>query len=342
MAHEIDLGGTIYISSKRAATLTGYTQDYIGQLARSGAITAQRVSGLWYIVEESLRNYKAKADEFKPTPPPRIATPDLDAAVSFDGKDYISAQRAAKVTGYNPDYVSQLARSEKIVSRQIGNRWYVDREGIVAHKKHNDSLLAAVQAESVGLGHPDSTGPKNPATNEGENDDLHFNYVKDDPSELMPAVDSEGRDIERRDADSLDGSIDSIETASDVNEIADDEAHEIPIRVLSPKPRSMVSLRPTISESMAVSAMANKAKSKKSPIYIGITAILSLVLVLAGASGYLFFIKNETSTVPLEQALNANLNSITPKSIVSNFPTISVPDSIQGLVSKELYYKRQR
>ena len=70
MAQEIDLGGTIYVSSKRAAEITGYTQDYIGQLARAGSITAQRVSGLWYVVEESLRNYKSKADEFKPTPPP--------------------------------------------------------------------------------------------------------------------------------------------------------------------------------------------------------------------------------------------------------------------------------
>ena len=71
--------------------------------------------------------------------------------VSFDGKDYISASRAAKITSYNQDYVGQLARSGKILSRQIGNRWYIEREGLLAHKKEKDGLLGSVQAESVGL-----------------------------------------------------------------------------------------------------------------------------------------------------------------------------------------------
>ena len=69
MAQEINLGGTIYISSKYAAEKTGYTQDYIGQLARGGSIEAKRVSGMWYILEESLRAYKEKADQFVPVPP---------------------------------------------------------------------------------------------------------------------------------------------------------------------------------------------------------------------------------------------------------------------------------
>ena len=108
MAQDIDLGGTIYISSKRAAEITGYTQDYIGQLARGGSIAAQRVSGLWYVVEESLKNYKTKADEFKPEPPKGFTSSvDLESAVSFDGKDYVSAQRAAKITGYPQEYVGQ-------------------------------------------------------------------------------------------------------------------------------------------------------------------------------------------------------------------------------------------
>ena len=136
MANEIDLGGTIYVSSKRAAEITGYTQDYVGQLARGGQILAQRISGLWYVVEQSLRDYKAKADEFRPEPPkPVHPMQDVETTVSFDGKDYISAQRGAKITGYHQDYVGQLARSGKILSRQIGNRWYVDREGLAEHKK---------------------------------------------------------------------------------------------------------------------------------------------------------------------------------------------------------------
>jgi hypothetical protein len=151
MSDELTISGKNYVSSKRAASVTGYAQDYIGQLARSGHIDAQRVGGLWYVLLDSLAAYKTRTDDFKPQPPVAAATKDPESVVSFDGKDYISANRAAKVTGYNQDYIGQLARTGKVLSRQIGNRWYVDRAGLIAHKTEKDSLLAAVQRESVGL-----------------------------------------------------------------------------------------------------------------------------------------------------------------------------------------------
>lgn len=222
MATEINLGGTIYISSKHAAEKTGYTQDYIGQLARGGQIEAKRVSGMWYILEESLRNYKAKADQFVPTPPQGFApNPDKEVSVSFDGKDYISTGRAAKLTGYNQDYVGQLARSGEVLSRQVGNRWYIDRESLLAHKKQKDDLLAAVQVESVGLAKPGEEvansevqpepAPEAPgmsdASAEGsektiesvpdEDEVTHFEYVKEEaplipePAPEIPPVEAE-------------------------------------------------------------------------------------------------------------------------------------------------------
>lgn len=151
MSDELAIAGKNYVSSKKAANSTGYAQDYIGQLARSGQIDAQRVGGLWYVLPESLEAYKARSDDFKPQPPVAVPAKDLESVVSFDGKDYISANRAAKITGYNQDYVGQLARSGKVLSRQIGNRWYVDRAGLIAHKTEKDSLLAAVQRDAVGL-----------------------------------------------------------------------------------------------------------------------------------------------------------------------------------------------
>lgn len=211
MAQEINLGGTTYISSKRAAEKTGYTQDYIGQLARAGSISAQRVSGLWYVVEDSLRDYKSKADEFKPTPPPRPTDQmDLDSSVSFDGRDYVSAQRAAKLTGYNQDYVGQLARSEKILSRQIGNRWFVDREGIVEHKRYNDALLAAVQAESVGL----SRTASNEEVLPHEERDLHFKYIEEVNQPVPSPIDEEETE------------------ATTVEAVESEETTEIPIRIM--------------------------------------------------------------------------------------------------------------
>ena len=152
MTDEISLDGKQYISSKRASEEVGYSQDYIGQLARGGHIDAKRLGGMWYVSMESLQSYKTDTEAIKPAtvkPAPQNSEP--ESLISFDGKDYISASRASKLTGYNQDYVGQLARAGKILSRQVGNRWYVDRDGILAHKQEKDSLLAAVQAESVGI-----------------------------------------------------------------------------------------------------------------------------------------------------------------------------------------------
>lgn len=158
MADEIHLEGNRYISSKRASELSGYTQDYIGQLARGSLINARRVGGLWYVLFESLEAHKTKAESYTPEIPIRTDQgPVSDTVVSFDGKDYISASRAGKITGYHQDYVAQLARSGKVESRQVGNRWFVNRAAIEGHRREKDALLGAVQVESVGIRKPEST-----------------------------------------------------------------------------------------------------------------------------------------------------------------------------------------
>lgn len=151
MSDEIFLEGKTYVSSKRASAETGYAQDYIGQLARKGLVEAQRVGGLWYVTVSSLSSYQRNAASYAPQAPIARPQKEIDSVITFDGKDYISASRAAKLTGYNQDYIGQLARSGKVLSRQIGNRWYVDRDMLLTHKAQKDAMLAAVQAESVGV-----------------------------------------------------------------------------------------------------------------------------------------------------------------------------------------------
>ena len=154
MTDEIDFAGKQYVSSRRAAHMSGYTQDYIGQLARAGHIEAQRIGGLWYVSYDSLDSYKTKAGEYVPQSPlaPTAQHDDLGSFVALDGKDYISSSRASDLSGYTQDYIGQLARGGQLMARQVGNRWYVERGSLLSHKNEKDSLLAAVQAESVGLG----------------------------------------------------------------------------------------------------------------------------------------------------------------------------------------------
>lgn len=182
--------GKEYISSKRASELSGYAQDYIGQLARKGLIDARRVGGLWFISMSSLTEYKSNTDAQIKQQPERKESQEASSLVSFDGKDYVSASRAAEITGYHADYVGQLARSGTIISRQVGNRWYIDREAILAHKQEKDSLLGAVQAQSVGISRNDTTtvGESVPVSHYGAPEPL-FTYTSDD-RDLVPVLNS--------------------------------------------------------------------------------------------------------------------------------------------------------
>ena len=54
---QLEIEGKQYISSKRASELTGYTKDYIGQLARGEKVIATRVGRAWYIQEEDIRKH---------------------------------------------------------------------------------------------------------------------------------------------------------------------------------------------------------------------------------------------------------------------------------------------
>lgn len=301
MANEVNLGGTIYISSKRAAEITGYTQDYIGQLARGGNITAQRVSGLWYVVEESLRNYKTKADEFKPTPPTVLRQNQIESSVSFDGRDYVSAQRAAEVTGYHADYVGQLARSGKVISRQVGNRWFVDREGVIEHKRHNDALLAAVQAESVGL----MKEPELPR--EEPRSELHFTYTHNESKELLPQIEEKPQ---------------AIREHIQADPVAEEMPNEIPIRVIRP----IIESRPEVTPSRLNNPMPKEGSSRAIFLVSGV-----LLAVVLAVGGFFYALQPNSSVLPIVEA-----NPVLSKgSFWENSQTF-----LLKFVSKNIYYSR--
>lgn len=60
---ELTIGDKVYISTKRAAALTGYAKDYIGQLCREGRVEAKLVGRSWYVREESLRGHRFGEEE---------------------------------------------------------------------------------------------------------------------------------------------------------------------------------------------------------------------------------------------------------------------------------------
>lgn len=150
----MSLGGKTFISVKRAAEITGYTRDYLGQLARGGKIESQRVGRSWYVNIESLSKHQDTAASYEPAPPEVVQNLGPDVIVSLDGLEYISSKRASQISQYSQDYVTQLAREGKIRSKSVGGRWFIAREELLAHKKASDEALARAQIASVGLQKP--------------------------------------------------------------------------------------------------------------------------------------------------------------------------------------------
>lgn len=59
---ELTIGDKIYVSSKKAAKITGYAKDYVGQLCREGRVEARLVGRNWYVLESSLMEHRFGAE----------------------------------------------------------------------------------------------------------------------------------------------------------------------------------------------------------------------------------------------------------------------------------------
>lgn len=59
----------------------------------------------------------------------------MNEKVHIDNIDFIPASQVAKVLQYTPDYISKLAREEKILSTRVGRRWYVNLDSALQFKE---------------------------------------------------------------------------------------------------------------------------------------------------------------------------------------------------------------
>ena len=58
----------------------------------------------------------------------------------IDGTEYISSSRASEITRYSQDYIGQLCRGDKIVSKKIGRTWYVQKSSLLSYKDRSDEI----------------------------------------------------------------------------------------------------------------------------------------------------------------------------------------------------------
>lgn len=213
--NDVYVGDEKLISTTRASELSGYSKDYIGQLCREDKIECRRISGHWYIDEESLTAYQKPStventtntdEQSQEKKPYGIKVGNVrDDTFMYDGVEYIATSRAADLTGYAQDYIGQLARNGEVAARKVGRRWFIGRKSLLEHKKKSDAMLATVQAQAAGFGVEHASSEVEAESIESNNEsedteieinknvepgDIHFNvrYVAEGDKELMPRV----------------------------------------------------------------------------------------------------------------------------------------------------------
>jgi hypothetical protein len=78
--NEVTLGDKIYISSKRAAEITGYAKDYVGQLCREGHVDAKMIGRGWYVYEPSIRAHRFGPEAVAETTPESVSEAEVPEA----------------------------------------------------------------------------------------------------------------------------------------------------------------------------------------------------------------------------------------------------------------------
>ncbi|MDP3958466.1 MAG: hypothetical protein Q8Q36_03330, partial [bacterium] len=154
VAEELSFGSKKFILSRQAARLVKYSNDYIGELCRSGKVEARQIGRLWYVEESSLlahkrengkqgfgaNKHREKRALYKETPAVRAqfkpASPAPAKGVHvYDGKKFVSSRIATHLTGYSNDYIGELCRSGKVEAMRKGKLWYIEKDSLLAHKK---------------------------------------------------------------------------------------------------------------------------------------------------------------------------------------------------------------
>lgn len=152
--NELTLDGKTYVSSRRAAEITGYAKDYVGQLCREGHVEARLVGRNWYVLESSIREHRFGEKE-KPRNP-KLSP--IGAAMTWDSPRYetevavhiapISEKAAAASEDASP--VPETAPRITILSdmQSAWQEWFTKKED---RKKEEEPFEEEMQPLEVAL-----------------------------------------------------------------------------------------------------------------------------------------------------------------------------------------------
>lgn len=114
----------------------------------------------------------------------------------LDDKKFISARKAAEITGYEQDYVGQLARMGRVLARQIGRAWFIEEQSLLSHKSEgrakkkskNISHEAAVASKDTFPSVESGDIPASPPASTSEESAQAISTARKEVRDALPSV----------------------------------------------------------------------------------------------------------------------------------------------------------
>lgn len=180
-----------YVSSKRAAEMTGYAKDYVGQLCREGRVQARLIGRGWYVLESAIQDHRFGNVAIEPEKAVKWESPHYKAS----SEELLPSTNRIKDTKSPMDAKASADNQEKDheTSQRIQDSWkaWFDRfdhmESIAEPVVDTDTFGSAVSAMS-------EEPEKNEKKSEIEEDTninvpihtMHRPLYQSPPEELLP------------------------------------------------------------------------------------------------------------------------------------------------------------
>jgi len=134
---------TTYLPVVAASQYSGYNPDYLTQMCRKKQLLCKQISKVWFISLNSLNKYLKTLDKHPVMDVKLLSLPEVDIVENMNSsfelriKDelYLDSTTASKLSSYNRDYLTQLARSGDVKSIKLGKVWFFSQKSLLKHMR---------------------------------------------------------------------------------------------------------------------------------------------------------------------------------------------------------------
>ena len=142
---ELTLNGKRYLSTRRAADITGYTTDYVGQLARQGKVDAELVGRNWYVEEDAIKKHKFGEVEVVVSEEEDIEEPKLEVLMDT-AEDVLAADVEEPVSVESE--VAKVAENPLKEMEDAWQGWYKAQKSIATEEDEAILTREDIEKES--------------------------------------------------------------------------------------------------------------------------------------------------------------------------------------------------